>query len=186
MALVVCMLLVRATNCIGVFFCCLLALATFESSSNEVFITFVRTMTDLALQTRVNDLAKQLSDLKTGIVPSVTQQSALLKKVTELGSEVAAVRTQVNSDNLTRNVHSPLDQPQAEIIANFYLAAALPDLTEVSVEWLDKTDMVTSVTNRGTNVTGDKRYHGIYVVHQTERVVLSDCSVLRHDMSQTG
>jgi hypothetical protein len=101
-------------------------------------------MTDLALQTRVNDLAKQLSDLKTGIVPSVTQQSALLKKVTELGSEVAAVRTQVNSDHLTRNVHSPLDQPQAEIVANFYLAAALPDLTEVSVEWLDKTDMVAS------------------------------------------
>ena len=40
------------------------------------------------------------------------------------------------------------------------------------------------VTNRGTNVTGDKRYHGIYVVHQTERVVLSDDSVLRYAMSQ--
>ena len=40
------------------------------------------------------------------------------------------------------------------------------------------------VTNRGTNVTGDKRYHGIYVVHQTERVVLSDSSVLRCVMSQ--
>ena len=25
------------------------------------------------------------------------------------------------------------------------------------------------MTNRGTNVTGDKWYHGIYVVHQTER-----------------
>ena len=24
------------------------------------------------------------------------------------------------------------------------------------------------VTNRGTNLTGDKRYHGIYVVHQAE------------------
>ena len=40
------------------------------------------------------------------------------------------------------------------------------------------------VTNRGTNVTGDKRYHGIYVVHQTESVVLSDDSVLRYTMSQ--
>ena len=40
------------------------------------------------------------------------------------------------------------------------------------------------VTNRGTNVTGDKRYHGIYVVHQTEGVVLSDGSVLRYAMSQ--
>ena len=85
-----------------------------------------------------------MPDLKTGIVPSVTQQSALLKKVAELGSEVAAVRTQVNSDHLTQNVHSPLDQPQSEIIANFHLAAALPNITEVSVEWLDKTDMITS------------------------------------------
>ena len=41
-----------------------------------------------------------------------------------------------------------------------------------------------SVTNRGTIVTGDKWYHGIYVVHQTERVVLSDDSVLRYAMSQ--
>ena len=27
---------------------------------------------------------------------------------------------------------------------------------------------VLTVTNRGTNVTGDKWYHGIYVVHQAE------------------
>ena len=84
MALVVCMLLVLATNCIVVFFCCLLALASFESSSNEVFITFVRIMTDLVLQNRVNKIAKELSDLKSGIIPSVTQQSASLKKVTKL------------------------------------------------------------------------------------------------------
>ena len=80
MAPVVCMHLVLATNCIVVFFCCLLALATFESSSNEAFITFVITMTDPALQTRINDLAKQLSDLKTGIVPSVFQQAELVKE----------------------------------------------------------------------------------------------------------
>ena len=43
---------------------------------------------------------------------------------------------------------------------------------------------VDPVTNRGTNVTGDKRYHGIYVEHQTESVVLSDGSVLRYAMSQ--
>ena len=40
------------------------------------------------------------------------------------------------------------------------------------------------VTNRGTNVTGYKRYHSIYVVHQTESVVLSDDSELRYAMSQ--
>ena len=62
-------------------------------------------MTNLALQTRVNDVAKQFSDLKTGIVPSVTKQSAMHKKATELGSEVAAVRTQVNSEHLTWNVN---------------------------------------------------------------------------------
>ena len=136
--------LVLATNCIVVFFCCLLALATFESSSNEAFITLRRTMTDPALQTRINDLAKQLSDLKTGIVPSITQQAELVKKVTELGSEVAAVRATVASDHLNRHIHTPLDQPQSEILANFHLAATLPDVSELSVEWLDETDMVTS------------------------------------------
>ena len=58
MALVVCMHYVLVTKYIVVFFCRLLALATFESSSNEVFFTFVRTMTDLALETGVNKLAK--------------------------------------------------------------------------------------------------------------------------------
>ena len=43
---------------------------------------------------------------------------------------------------------------------------------------------VVTVTNRGTNLTGDKWHHGIYVVHQTERVVLSDGSVLCYVMSQ--
>ena len=33
-------------------------------------------------------------------------------------------------------------------------------------------------------MTGDKRYHGIYVVHQAESVVLSDDSVLRYAMGQ--
>ena len=60
------------------------------------------------------------------------------------------------------------------------------DTVTVMVVLTVGTVTVVLVTNRGTNVTGDKRYHGIYVVHQTERVVLSDCSVLRHDMSQTG
>ena len=67
-----------------------------------------------------------------------------LKKVTELGSEVVAVRTQVNPEHLTQNIHSPLDQLQSEVVATFHLAAALPNVTEVSVEWLDKTDMITS------------------------------------------
>ena len=60
------------------------------------------TMTDLALQTRVNDLAKQLSDFKIGIILYVTHEPFLLKKVAELGSEVAEA-----SDHLTPNVHSP-------------------------------------------------------------------------------
>ena len=55
------MLLVLATNCIVVFCFCLLALAASESSSNEAFITFVRTLTDRAAHTRANELAKQLS-----------------------------------------------------------------------------------------------------------------------------
>ena len=79
-------------------------------------------MTDPALQTRMNDLAKQLSDLKTGIVPSVTRQDAWLKKVTKLGSEVAADRDMVDSDHLTWELHSPLEHPQSELLTNFHLA----------------------------------------------------------------
>ena len=89
------MLLVCATDCIGVFFCSLIALATSESSSNEAFITFMRTMADLALQPHIKYFAKQLSNITSGTNPSVTQQYALLQKVTELGLEVAAVRTAV-------------------------------------------------------------------------------------------
>ena len=40
--------------------------------------------------------------------------------------------------------------------------------------------LVLCVTSRGINVTGDKRYHGVYVVHQTVSIVLSDGSVLRY------
>ena len=65
-----------------------------------------------------------------GIIPSVTQQSALLKKVAELGVEVAPVPTAVASDHLTQNVHSPLDQPQSEIVATPHLAAPLLDVSE--------------------------------------------------------
>ena len=66
----------------------------------------------------------------------------MLAKITERGSEVAAVRAVVVLDHVCWNVHSLLDQPQLEIMAIFYLAAALPVVTEVSVEWLEEADMV--------------------------------------------
>ena len=64
-----CRLIVLATNDSVGFFRCLLELAPFESYSNESLIVFVRTTTELALQTRSHDLAKQMFDMKNGHLP---------------------------------------------------------------------------------------------------------------------
>ena len=81
------------------------------------------------------------------MVLSVTQQSALLNKVTKLWSEVTAVWTMVALNQLAQNLHSPLDKPQRgliETISNLHMATTLRDVIKVSVEWLDMTDMIMS------------------------------------------
>ena len=83
-------------------------------------------MTDPAFQARIDELATQLADLKTGIQPSVTAQAALVTSVTTLRSELAAVSAVVSTGTLARNIHAQLDQPASEITANFFLAATPP------------------------------------------------------------
>ena len=65
--------------------------ATLDSTSNEPFITFVRTMTDPAFQARIDELAKQLADLQTGIQPGVTQHADLVTTITALQSKLVAL-----------------------------------------------------------------------------------------------
>lgn len=101
-------------------------------------------MTDPAFQARIDELAAQLADLKTGIQPSVTAQAALVTSVTTLRSELAAVSAVVSTGTLARNIHAQLDQPASEISANFFLAATPPSTTDVSVQWLKTTDLVSS------------------------------------------
>ena len=62
-------------------------------------------MMDLALQTLIKGVAKQLSNLKPGVVPSVAQQSALLTKVTKWGLEDAAVCCEVGRLTVKWNQH---------------------------------------------------------------------------------
>ena len=131
-----CMLLYAATNLNFCLLFLLVLLATLDSTSYEAFITFRRTMTDHAFQARIDELATQLADLKTGIQPSVTQTAALVTSVTALRSELAAVSAVVATGNIARNTHALLDQPASEIAANFFLPATPPVTTDVSVQWL--------------------------------------------------
>ena len=101
-------------------------------------------MTDPAFQARIDELAKQLADLRTGIQPNVTQQATLVTTVTALRSELAAVSTIVSTGQVARNTHALLDQPESEISANFFLLATPPPTTDVSVRWLNTTDLVSS------------------------------------------
>ena len=101
-------------------------------------------MTDPAFQARIDELAKQLADLQTGIQPSITQQAVLAGSVTALRSELAAVSTVVSTGQIARLTHAQLDQPESEISANFYLSPTPPSTDDVSVQRLTTTDLVSS------------------------------------------
>ena len=62
-------------------------------------------------QARIDELAKQLADLRTGIQPSITQQAYLVSSVTALRSELAAVSTVVSTEQIARLTHARLDRP---------------------------------------------------------------------------
>ena len=122
----------------------LFLLATLDSTSNEAFITFVRTMTDPAFQARIDEPAKQFADMRSGIQPGVTQQGALVTAVTAFQSELAAVSSIVPTGKIAPIPHAQLDQPESEISANFYLAATPPPTTDVSVQRLKTTGLVST------------------------------------------
>ena len=106
------MYLFAATNQKWCLLLLLVLLATLDSTSNEAFITFVRTKTDAACQARIDELAKQLADLRTCVQPGVTQQAVLVSTVTDLRSELAAVSTIVTAGRIAHITHAQLDQSE--------------------------------------------------------------------------
>ena len=101
-------------------------------------------MADQDYRARIDAIAKQLSNLQTGLQPVATQQAALTSTVVSLRSELAAVATTVASGLLKREVHKHLDLPEEEVSANFFLSAEPPPLTDASVRWLSSADLVRS------------------------------------------
>ena len=63
-------------------------------------------MTDPAFQAGIDELAKQLADLQTGIQPGVTQQPDLVTTITALQLELAAVSSIVSAGHTARITHA--------------------------------------------------------------------------------
>ena len=107
-------------------------------------IKFVRTITYPAFQACVNELAKQLANLRSGIEPAA-QHVQLSALVVALTLELPAVSSTVVAGHLTRAIQQHLHQLDGEISANFFLAAELPPKTDTSEKWYKSTDMLISL-----------------------------------------
>ena len=109
----------------------------------RLLLHFVRTMADQT-GTRIDAIAKQLSDLKTDLQPVAKDEATLTSSVVSIRSELAAVTSVVASGLLKQDVHKQLDLPEEEISATFFLSAEPPPITETSVQWLNPADLVRS------------------------------------------
>ena len=85
---------------IGVFFCCVFTLATLHCTSDDASITCVRVMTDRDDRSRIDALAKHLSDLRTGLQPAAAHQAQLMSVVVTMRSELAVPASTLSTINL--------------------------------------------------------------------------------------
>lgn len=101
-------------------------------------------MTDPDYQARIDALAKELADMRTGLLPAASQTATLTSAVVTMRSELSGVATQLADGILRRAIHKSLDQPEEEISANFFLSAEPPPTTDTSFQWLTPAALVCS------------------------------------------
>ena len=95
-------------------------------------------------RTHIDAIAKQLSNLTTGLQPVAKDQATLTTAVVSLRSELAAVSSAVATGLHKRETHKQLDLSEEEISATFFLSAEPPPITDTSVQWLSPADLVRS------------------------------------------
>ena len=87
-------------------------------------------MTIPAFKARSDELAKHLSDLRTGIKPATLYQADFRSTISslrlELRVELAAVALAVSIGHIASHTHGQLHQSVVEVSANYFLAVTPP------------------------------------------------------------